>query len=136
MTKRYLLKFSNEISEKPIISNLVKSFNLQVNIYRAKINKNEEGYMILDLSGDEDDIKNGILLLNEQKVKIEEDNTGILRDEELCTNCGNCISHCPTNALYIPDKKNMVVEFQSHQCIECLNCIKNCPFGACSSIFQ
>ncbi len=136
MTQRFLFIFSADISEKPIVSNLIKDYDLEVNIYRAKITRNEEGYMILDLSGSEENIKNGISFLEELKVTVSASDSGIIRNEEVCTDCGNCVSHCPTKALHIPNKKTMAVEFDVKLCIECLNCIKNCPFGACSSIFQ
>jgi len=56
-------------------------------------------------------------------------------DESRCTHCGYCITHCPTDALYIADETTREVAFNEADCIECLACIRVCPFGACASAF-
>ena len=135
MTKRLLLVFPKEASEKPTVSYLVKDYNLEINIYRAIVTPNEEGYMVLDITGREQDIRNGIKFVRTLNIEVNESRKGLRWDSEKCTHCGNCLSHCPPGALYIPDIKTMKIDFNSDKCIECLNCIENCPYGACSSLF-
>lgn len=127
--------FPADVSEKPIITYLVRDYNLEVNIYRAQVNKNEEGYMVLDISGSEENIEAGIRHLEDIRVQVSEKNKGLQWNDEICTGCGNCLTHCPTEALHIPDRSTMAVAFNDQRCIECLACIKNCPFGACTSLF-
>ncbi|MBN1184910.1 MAG: 4Fe-4S dicluster domain-containing protein [Bacteroidales bacterium] len=135
VTKKYFLFFPKCETEKPIVYHLIKDYNLMVNIFRAKVTPEEEGYLVLDLSGTVDELEKAILFIKTFNVEINENSIGVRRDEEICTHCTNCIPHCPTDALTIIDRSTMEVSFNPVKCIECLNCISNCPFGACSSIF-
>ena len=60
VTKKLMLFFPRFESEKPIIYHLVKDHNLVVNVYRAKVTPEEEGYVVLDVTGTEEDIQGGI----------------------------------------------------------------------------
>jgi len=135
ITKKLLLYFPECETEKPIVYKLVKDFNLMINIFRAKVTPDEEGYLVLDIGGDEEDIEKGLAYVRTFKVEINETNKGVRWDQDRCTACGNCLPHCPTGALHVPDRGNMKVVFEATRCIECLSCLRNCPFGACSSLF-
>ena len=67
--------------------------------------------------------------LKKYNVKVEPFSKDVVRDENACT---NCIGICPTNALCIPDRKNMKVEYSSEKCIACEACVEACPFHAIS----
>ena len=134
-TKRLLLLFSKETISQPIVYELVKGYNLVVNIFRAKVTSKEEGYMVIDLKGEEADIARAVSYLNESGVTVNEQYKGVQWDNEKCSGCGNCVAHCPTKALHIVNPATHEVDFDGGLCIGCLNCIENCPFKACSSIF-
>jgi ferredoxin len=135
ITKKLLLLFPQCETEKPIVYHLVKDYNLIINIFRAKVTPEEEGYLVLDVTGTEEDIEKGMQYVKTFNVIINETHKGVIWDEDRCTHCGNCLPHCPTDALYIKDRKTMQIAFNDKLCVECLSCIDNCPFGACSSIF-
>ncbi len=135
ITKKVLLYFPECETEKPIVYRLVKDYNLMINIFRAKVTPEEEGFLLLDITGSEEDYQKGIAFLKTFEVDINETEKGVRWDVDRCTQCGSCIPHCPTNALYISDRRHMSVMFDSNQCIECLSCIRHCPFNACSSLF-
>jgi len=122
-------------TEKPIVYHLVKDYNLIINIFRAKVTPDEEGYLVLDVTGEEQDIQRGLEFMRTFNVQIEKTTRGLNWNKELCTHCGNCIPHCPTHALHFIDSETKEIVFDTDVCIECLSCIKNCPFGACSSLF-
>jgi len=136
VTRKLLLYFPKSETDKPIVYQLVKDYNLMVNIYRAKVSPEEYGYLVLDVSGLPDDIDRAIEFLETFNVSISDTDRGLSWDEEKCTSCGICLTHCPTHALHIVDAKTRRVGFDVGLCIDCLSCIKNCPFGACSSIFE
>ena len=136
MNKKILVILPKKDVHKPIIHCLVKDCNLTVSIIRAQITPEEEGRMIVDIIGDEEDIKAGLALLEKAGNKVFEADKGLQWDKDKCVQCGNCISHCPTDALSIIDRDSMEISFNGEQCIECLSCIKNCPFSACTSIFS
>ena len=135
ITKKLLFYFPQCETEKPIVYKLVKDHNLMINIYRAKVTPDEEGYLVLDVTGTEDDIQRGLDYVKTFDVEINETHKGVRWDQDRYTACGNCIPHCPTDALHIADRGKMQVEFEAGRCIECLSCLKNCPFEACSSLF-
>lgn len=122
-------------TEKPLVYHLVKDYNLIINIFRAKVTPDEEGYLVLDVTGEEEDIEKGLDFMRTFNVQIENTTKGLSWNSELCTHCGNCIPHCPTEALHFGDTETKTMVFDPDLCIECLNCIRNCPFGACSSLF-
>lgn len=134
-TKQLLLFFPRSETEKPIIFQLVKKYDLEVNIFRAKITPEDEGFMVLNVTGTDEMIKDAIGFLESENVSVETNRKGVRWDSESCTQCGVCIVHCPTKALNIPDRTTMEVTFDANLCIECLSCIKICPFKACYSVF-
>ncbi len=121
--------------EKPIIYYLVKDHNLVVNVFRAKVTPEEEGYLVLDVTGTEEDIAKGMDFVKTFNVTISYTNKGVVRDTEKCTHCGHCVSHCPTGALCIGNSATREVIYNENECIECLACIRVCPYNACTSTF-
>ena len=134
-TKKLLLRFPKCETEKPIVYQLVKEYNLMINIFAAKVTQDQEGFLVLDVTGEDEWIERGMDYVRSFGVIIQEVDSGIVRNLDLCTHCGNCLSHCPTHALFIADRSTMKVELNQSLCIACSACIVNCPFGACSSVF-
>ena len=134
-TKRLLLYFPKSETEKPIVYHLVKDYDLVINIFRAKVTPEEFGYLVLDVTGSEENIARGMDFVRTFNVQVDEAQKGVRWDRGRCTMCTNCIPHCPTKALHVADRATMEVAFSSELCVECLSCLENCPFGACSSLF-
>ncbi len=134
-TKKLLLRFPKCETEKPIVYQLVKDYNLMINIFAAKVTQDQEGFLVLDITGEDEWIERGMEYVRSFGVIIQAVDSGIVRNLELCTHCGNCLSHCPTHALHVADRTTMKVELNQSLCIACSACIVNCPFGACSSVF-
>lgn len=135
-TRKLLLTFNKNSVEKPIVYHLVKDFDLIINLYRARITAEEQGSMILDVTGSEKNIADGIAFIEKEGVSIDDAQKSFRWDEQVCTSCGNCLTHCPVDALHVESKETMKVVFDPELCIDCLGCIDNCPYGACQSIFQ
>ena len=135
VTKKLMLFFPRCECEKPIIYHLVKDYNLVVNVYRAKVTPEEEGYLVLDVTGTEEDIQRAMDFVKTFNVTINYTGKGVTWDKDRCTHCGHCITHRPTNAIYIADTATREVAYNEADCIECLECIRVCPFDACASTF-
>ena len=54
-----VLRFSKEIVDKPIITNLVRDYNLAFNILKAQIFPRKEGMLVMELRGNADDFEKG-----------------------------------------------------------------------------
>jgi ferredoxin len=135
VTRKLMFYFPKSETEKPIVYHLVKDFELVVNIFRAKVTPEEFGYLVLDVTGTEEQIRRGVEYVRTFNVGVNETGVGVAWAAEKCTHCGNCLPHCPTDALRIVDASTRQIAFDPSQCVECLACLPNCPFGACSSLF-
>jgi len=124
-----VLRFPKEIVDKPIITNLVRNYNLNFNILKAQIFPRKEGMLVLELQGSRKDYDRGIQYLKDVGVEIEPVAQGIRRDEQKCYQCGACTSVCPTGALHIK-RPEMEVLFESERCSACELCVKTCPSRA------
>lgn len=135
ITKRVILNFPKFNAGQPIITKLIKEFDFEINIYRARVTPNKEGYIAIDITGEESLIEDGLEFIQSLNVDVNLTMNSLLWDKDRCTGCGNCVPHCPTGALHVTDNRSMQIDFHRDKCVECLSCIENCPFGACTSIF-
>jgi ferredoxin len=126
ISKRIVLRFSSNLVEQPIVSGLVKGYNLEVNILKANINPAEEGFLVLELKGPKEGYNAGLEYLKNIGVHVEPLSKDIVRREKRCTHCGVCISICPTEALKI-DPVTYQIHFYDKKCIVCEACILTCP---------
>jgi ferredoxin len=127
--RRIVLKFPKNLVDKPLVYHLVKDYDLQFNILNAQVTQKEEGIMSLEIKGDKNNYNKGIEYLTKSGVTIEQLGQKIKKNEDNCTQCGLCLSVCPTPALTV-DRKSRQVVFDSDQCVVCENCIRVCPVKA------
>ena len=127
--KRIVLYFPTKLIDKPITYHLVKDYNLVFNILQAKIMPNEEGLMVLELSGSKKNFKSGISFLRDQGVRVENASQEVKRNNERCMQCGACTAVCLTGALSIK-RPEMSVEFDQKKCSICELCVPACPARA------
>jgi NAD-dependent dihydropyrimidine dehydrogenase PreA subunit len=135
ITQKLMLYFPKCECEKPIIYHLVKDYGLVVNIFRAKVTPEEEGYLVLDVTGTEQEIEAGIAFVKTFNVVVNLSGKGVTRDEDRCNHCGYCVTYCPTDSLRIGDERTRKVVYDEAKCIECLACVRVCPYGACTAVF-
>ena len=135
VTRKMMLFFPKCECEKPIIYHLVKDYNLVVNVFRAKVTPEEEGYLVLDVTGTPAEIEKATDYIRTFDVSVNAAGEGVTWDESRCTHCGQCVPHCPTKALHFVDPATREIAFDEAECIECLACIRVCPYNACASVF-
>jgi ferredoxin len=126
ISRRVVLHFPSKVVDQPIISNLIKHYDLTFNIIKASIIPDQEGYVILDLSGDAAKYDAGIRYLTANGVKAEPLSQNVLRNEERCTHCGACVTFCPVGAFQL-DPATRRINFNNDLCIACGLCIPACP---------
>ena len=126
-SRKIVLTFPKEKIDKPIVYKLIKDFNLIFNIMKASITPDQEGHMVLEVSGENAEIDKGVKYLKDQGVAIQPLSKEIKVNWDKCTQCGACVSICPTAALYVKDRKTMEVAFDPEKCIACELCIRPCP---------
>lgn len=126
-SRKVVLIFPKNKIDKPIVYKLIKDYNLIFNILKANITPDQEGHMALELTGENSEIEKGIKYLKEEGVEVQALSKDIKVNWEKCTQCGACVSICPTGALYVKDRKTMEVAFDPEKCIACELCIRPCP---------
>lgn len=135
MKNKIVCHFSAAQSEQPIVYHLVKNHDLVVNILKANINPQKEGYLVIELEGSKKEYEGGLAFLKEVGVLFEPLSETILWDEEICIQCGACASFCPTDALSI-ERESMLVSFENSKCIVCGMCLDCCPTRAIALHFE
>jgi len=126
ISKRIVLRFPNRLIDRPIVCKLVKDYDLEFNILKAYVTPREEGLLVLELKGQDEEYHRGIDYLIRIGVRIQPLSQDIIRNNARCTHCGICISVCPTGALVI-DSITRKVHFYDNKCIACELCIPACP---------
>ncbi len=129
VNKTKVLRFTQTTWNQPIVCKLASEYGLTFNIVKAFILPRQEGRMVIELIGEEENCQKGVEYLKNCGVQVEPIEKGITRDEKICIHCGACTGLCPTQALTI-NRPEMLVEFAPLLCIACGWCTKACPTRA------
>ena len=126
ISRRIVLRFPRRLVEQPIIYHLVKDYDLMFNILKASVTPEEEGLLVMELSGGGEEYERGIHYLTEVGVQVQPLSQDIVWNEARCTHCGACVVICPSGALAM-DPSTRRMNFYHDKCIACELCIKTCP---------
>lgn len=129
MQRSVHLQFNQSLVDKPIISTLIRKYDVEVNILEARISPNEEGSMFIQISGSDENLDKAFGYLVSSGVKVSVKPERLIWHSDLCTSCGACIAHCIPKALNF-DLETYEVKFDAEKCISCFLCIPACPYGA------
>ncbi len=126
VSKRIVLHFPRRLVDRPLVYRLIKDYDLEFNILKASVTPEEEGLMVLELKGKQEDYDKGIDYLTKTGVKIQSLSQNVSRNEERCTHCGACMTICPTGAFEL-NLSTREIKFYNEKCLACGLCIKACP---------
>lgn len=132
MKKRVTLTFPKKAVHMPVTYRLAKDFNVAANIIRAQVAPNQVGTLVLELSGDIDELEAAIEWLQLQNIGVSQVSREIVIDEEKCVDYGLCTGVCPTEALTL-DPESFRLKFLRSRCVVCEQCIPTCPVVAIST---
>ena len=68
--RRVRLIFGRDLVTEPVIYHLGKNYEVVTNIRRADVTK-EEGWVILEMTGETDELDRGVLYLESRGVRVE-----------------------------------------------------------------
>ncbi|MBC7288488.1 MAG: 4Fe-4S dicluster domain-containing protein [Armatimonadetes bacterium] len=125
--RRVVLHYPRSLIDQPVVSGLVKQFDLTVNIMRANITPEQEGVMVVALSGEAEKIDAGLRWVEETGIRVQPLERDVTRDDRLCTHCGHCVIVCPVGALRYETDGYSRVLFDPDRCIACELCVPACP---------
>ncbi len=131
MKRRLTLHFPRDAVHQPITYRLAVDFDVAAKILRAQIAPNQSGTMVVELSGDIDELDAAELWLERQGLRLNRARSEIRVDLQRCVDCGLCSGVCPSGALAFPSAQRRL-SFDAARCLVCEQCLPSCPFGAIS----
>jgi ferredoxin len=131
--KSVILSFPRSQLDRPVISTVIRSFDVEVNILQAHITPEEAGRMFTIFKGERTMVGRALDYLRSNDVQTILPVKNLVWDEERCVHCGACVGQCLSSA-FATDTTSMRVVFDAGRCIACELCIPACPFGAIESI--
>lgn len=129
INKRIIMRYGSDVVDEPIVYALVKHYNMIPNIFKARVSPEKEGYLAMQLSGEEEDYYKSLEYLKSLNIRVEDFAERVLWDANTCIQCGACTGICPSKALFL-NRPEMTVEFNEEKCIVCYECIAACPVNA------
>jgi len=132
MKQIVLFDFPKEETRHPIVHDLIKTYDLGVNILRASIDFNARGFLLAELEGDKKVIDDALEYSKNCHVMVNRIESAILIDKEICVNCGACIAVCAVDALYLDEEAELV--FDKDLCLDCKLCVTACPARAIRAV--
>ena len=98
-------------------------------LVQASITPRKEGFMTLEISGNQENCLQAIEYLRGQSITVTDPAQRISRNEDSCMHCGMCLAVCPRGSLYI-NREEHTVGFNIELCTACGLCTKICPVNA------
>jgi Fe-S-cluster-containing hydrogenase component 2 len=129
---RILLRFSENIVEQPITSQIILELKVPINIITAHVDS--KGGEVLAEVPDEALVqvvkafrKRGATVSIPKLIEI---------DSERCISCGACLTLCPVEAITMDEDATVV--FNQEKCLgsTCSACVDACPARAIKSVKQ
>ena len=131
MKRRLTLHVPREAVHQPITYRLAVDFDVAAKILRAQVAPNQSGTMVVELSGDIDELDAAEAWLERLGLRLDRAPAQIRIDPERCVDCGLCSSVCPSGALVFT-APSWQLHFHAQRCLVCEQCIPSCPFDAIS----
>lgn len=131
--KSVILNFPKSQVDKPVISSLIRSYDVEVNIIQAHVTPEEAGRMFTIFKGERAHVNKALDFLEENGVQAILPVKNLMWDEQMCVHCGACTGQCLSSALSL-DTRTMEVVYDGEKCIACELCIPACSYGAVESI--
>jgi L-aspartate semialdehyde sulfurtransferase ferredoxin len=127
---RILLRFAEDLVEKPITSQIILELKVPINIITAHVNS-KGGEILAEIP--DDALDKTVKAFREKGVDVSIPKL-VEVDADECFSCGTCVSLCPVEAISM-DKDGSVV-FDREKCVgsTCSVCVDACPTRAIKSV--
>jgi ferredoxin len=120
---RVILRFDKKTVDKPITSEVILEHGVPINILSAHMNQ-RGGEILAEI--DSKFAENVLKTFSDKGVAIEVPKL-IEKDDELCIDCGGCVSICPMDALTFDEKGAVILNDELCNGVTCGLCVDACP---------
>lgn len=126
MIQKVILSFPAEVTNRSLTYDLIKKYDIRINILKAEIEAGRSGNLLAELDAPQEALEAGISYLEENGISVNPVANKVSYNSAECIDCGNCVSACFSKALTIgaPDWK---LHFNPEKCIACKLCLAACP---------
>ncbi|MDJ0763375.1 MAG: NIL domain-containing protein [Myxococcota bacterium] len=131
--KSAILNFPKSLLDRPVISRIIKEFDVEVNILQASITPEEDGRMFAIFRGQGQQVNSALSYLKESGIKVFLPVKNLVWDEDRCVHCTACVGQCPSSAFTV-EQETYQVTYDAARCIACELCIPACSYGAVASV--
>ncbi|MBW1713255.1 MAG: 4Fe-4S binding protein [Deltaproteobacteria bacterium] len=133
-SRRLILSYPPDVVQEPVTYQLVKDYDLKINILKARIRPREGGRLVIEISGQKKDLEAGLAYLTGLGIDTRTLVRDIRIDPDKCCHCTACVPICPTGALQV-DRDDWQVSLDHDKCVLCETCVTVCPYRAIDLLF-
>jgi ferredoxin len=120
---RVLLRFNKDLVQEPVTSQIIMKHKTPINILSARITP-LGGEMLVEINNRNAD---EIIDTFRKKGVIVDVSSLIEKDDDLCNECGVCVSLCPTEALHQGPEYTISLDPETCNGVTCGLCLNACP---------
>lgn len=121
-----MLTFPPETTGEPITYNLIRKYDIMVNIVKADVSPGKIGHLVMEMTAPAKVLKEGMAYMEQQNVECVPIDRTITYREDLCIHCGACSAVCFAGALTM-NRKTAELSFEPEKCVVCELCLTACP---------
>jgi len=125
-SRRFVLTFPPDATGEPITYNLIRKYNIMVNIVKADVTPGHVGHLVMEMTAPAKVLKEGMEYMRQRNVECEPIDKKITCREDLCIHCGACSAVCFAGALTM-NRKTAELSFEPEKCVVCELCLTACP---------
>ncbi|NQT09441.1 4Fe-4S binding protein [Candidatus Bathyarchaeota archaeon] len=118
-----MLRFSREIVDMPITSQVILEQGAPVNILSAHMNQ-QGGEILAEIDADHAE---GVIKAFRERGVTGDVRRLIEKDDDKCVDCGACVSICPMDALTFDDDYSVTLLEDRCNGVTCGLCVDACP---------
>ncbi len=133
-SRRLILSYPPDVVQEPVTYQLVKDYDLKINILKARILPREGGRLVMELSGRKDSLESALTYLASLGIDVKTLIREVKQDKDKCLSCTACVPLCPTGALHL-EEDGFEVVLDHDKCVVCEVCVTVCPYRAIDIMF-
>lgn len=128
-----LLHFPQTLVGVPLVSEVVRNYDVEVNILQASITQTEAGRMFALFQGEAQAVEGALQFLRDHQIRVVLSPRNVLWDEDKCVDCGACVGQCFRGALSL-DPQSYRLQIDHEKCRACELCVPACSYGAIEAL--
>lgn len=125
-SRRFVLTFPPDATGEPITYNLIRKFDIMVNIVKADVSPGKIGHLVMEMTAPAKILKEGMEYMKQKNVECVPIDRTITYRKDLCIHCGACTAVCFSGALTMTQKTSEL-DFEPEKCVVCELCLNACP---------